>query len=219
MTRREMGFLKTHTGTQFNTQLCLKIHKDARHRGSQVAAKRILHTHKGSSRHPWGRGPHTPLRTYRQTGTKTADTVTPRNTDLRRPRHTQLHRGGHPQSHIHTGLRRQMSTDRQIPSRTTRDRDTSGTPRDTPRHRPSLLRYGPPSLGSTWGPAHRRRERVPGGPAHLAPAARPQATSVCAPAGCAPPPVGGEVRAAPGAARPARCGGSGCHGVRRAAAY
>lgn len=70
-----------------------------------------------------------------------------------------------------------MSTDRQIASRTTRDRGTTGTLRDTPRHRKNILRYTPPrgSLWRTWGHAHRRRERGPGGPAHLAPSARPQA--------------------------------------------
>lgn len=70
-----------------------------------------------------------------------------------------------------------MSTDRQIASRTTRDRGTTGTLRDTPRHRKNILRYTPPrgSLWSTWGHAHRRRERGPGGPAHLEPSARPQA--------------------------------------------
>lgn len=145
--------------------------------------------------------------------------------------HTQLRWGSHTRSHRQSGVRRQMSTDRQIPSRTTRHRGTTGALRDTPRHKQIILRYTPPptpgSLWSTWGHAHRRRARGPGGPAHLAPTARPReppgALSVRArasvPGPRARPPVGGEVRAAPGAAWPAPRGGSGCHGAQSATAY
>lgn len=95
----------------------------------------------------------------------------------------------------------------------------TGALRDTPSTggKPSGT-HTPPrgSLGSTWGHAHRRREPGVGSsaaPAHLAPKASPQAPPVCVPVrACvrtrprAPPPVGGEVRTAPGAARLARRG-------------
>lgn len=97
----------------------------------------------------------------------------------------------------------------------------TGAPRDTPSTggKPSGT-HTPPrgSLGSTWGRGHAHRRREPGvgssaAPAHLAPKASPQAPPVCVPVrACvrtrprAPPPVGGEVRTAPGAARLARRG-------------
>lgn len=58
----------------------------------------------------------------RHTGLKIADTITHWNTDVQRPRYTLLHLSyQHPEPHIFR-IGTQMSTDRQIPSRTTQTR-------------------------------------------------------------------------------------------------
>lgn len=86
-----------------------------------------------------------------------------------------------------------MSTGRQIPSRTTRHRGTTGALRDTPRHKQIILRYTPPHPGAHSGapgdtptgggrgdPAAQRTWRP-----RLAPR-RPQAPRVCVPARACP---------------------------------
>lgn len=94
---------------------------------------------------------------------------------------------------------------------------TTGTLRNTPGQGWHLLRYTTPtqagSLWSTWGHAHRRGQGGPSAPGASGspPGARerPECACPCVRARwCAPPPVGGEVRTAPGAARLRGAGGT-----------
>lgn len=100
-------------------------------------------------------------------------------------------------THIQERGGKNKGTDRQIPSRTTRDRHDRHTEEHT-RQGWHLLRYTPPttptragSLWSTWGHAHRRGGGDRAAPAHLAPPALPQAPAgapsvrarACVPAG------------------------------------
>lgn len=216
-------------------QLLPTTHKDAKHQESR-AKKSHIHTY--SSRHTRIYSHRHMAFFQRKTqghghthGHKHTHTHPLRNIQAYRHNHTLKHRytkaqahtqlrwGSHTQSHRQSGARRQMSTDRQI---TLKDNQTQRHNRRAEGHTQAQADHpqvhSPPtpgSLWSTWGHAHRRRARGPGGPAHLAPTARPReppgALSVRArasvPGPRARPPVGGEVRAAPGAAWPARRGG------------